>query len=53
VEILAAFRGQPLIAIWNDIVAEGRTDFIEWHNREHIFERLSFPGFCPAIATAQ
>jgi hypothetical protein len=40
-----AFRGQALVAIWNDIVAEGRTDFIEWHNREHIFERLSIPGF--------
>ena len=39
------FRGKALIAIWNDIAADGRADFIEWHNREHIFERLSIPGF--------
>jgi hypothetical protein len=39
------FRGNALIAIWNDIAADGRADFIEWHNREHIFERLSIPGF--------
>jgi hypothetical protein len=40
-----AFRGKALIAIWNDIVDAARADFIEWHNREHIFDRLSIPGF--------
>jgi hypothetical protein len=40
-----AFRGKALVAIWNDIVESGRADFIEWHNREHVFERLSVAGF--------
>jgi len=37
--------GQGAIAIWNDITDEGRTEFYEWHDREHIPERVSIPGF--------
>ncbi len=34
-----------LIVIWNDIVPESRDNFLEWHSREHIPERVSIPGF--------
>ncbi len=37
--------GKAVVAIWNDILPEGRDNFIEWHNREHIPERVSIPGF--------
>ena len=37
--------GKAVVAIWNDITAEGRANFIEWHNREHIPERVAIPGF--------
>lgn len=37
--------GDAVIAIWNDIAAEGRENFDEWHPREHMPERLSIPGF--------
>lgn len=34
-----------VIAIWHDISDEGTEDFYEWHNREHIPERVGIPGF--------
>ena len=34
-----------IIVIWNDIVEESRADFLEWHSREHIPERVAIPGF--------
>jgi hypothetical protein len=37
--------GKAVVAIWNDITAEGRANFIEWHNREHIPERVAIAGF--------
>lgn len=37
--------GTAVVAIWNDITPEGRETFIEWHNREHIAERIAIPGF--------
>ena len=37
--------GKAVVAIWNDITPEGRRTFIEWHNREHIPERVAIPGF--------
>jgi len=37
--------GKAVVAVWNDIVPEGRENFIEWHNREHIPERIAIPGF--------
>ena len=40
-----ALAGNALIAIWNDIAAELREDFFEWHPREHMVERLGIPGF--------
>lgn len=34
-----------IIVIWNDILPEARDDFLEWHSREHIPERVAVPGF--------
>lgn len=40
-----ALAGKAVVAIWNDITPEGRTNFYEWHNREHMPERLGIDGF--------
>ena len=37
--------GQGIVAIWHDIVLEAQPEFYEWHNREHMPERLGIPGF--------
>ncbi|HXX83249.1 MAG TPA: hypothetical protein VEN29_04625 [Casimicrobiaceae bacterium] len=37
--------GAAVVAIWNDIRSEARADFYEWHNREHMAERVGIPGF--------
>lgn len=37
--------GKAIVAIWNDITAEKRDGFFEWHPREHMNERLGIPGF--------
>ncbi|MFM8470984.1 MAG: hypothetical protein ACKODH_13650 [Limisphaerales bacterium] len=41
----SALAGQALVAIWHDIAPEGLADFYDWHNREHMPERLAIPGF--------
>lgn len=38
-------RGAAAVIIWNGIEASAATDFIAWHNREHIAERVGIPGF--------
>jgi hypothetical protein len=40
-----SLAGQGAITIWQDVRAEARADFFEWHNREHIPERVGIPGF--------
>lgn len=40
-----SLSGSGVIAIWNDITDEGRGNFYEWHDREHIPERVGIPGF--------
>ena len=40
-----SLAGKGIVAIWHDIVPEGRPEFYEWHNREHMPERMSIPGF--------
>ena len=40
-----SLAGQGIVAIWHDIVPEGRQEFYEWHNREHMPERMGIPGF--------
>jgi hypothetical protein len=40
-----ALLGQGVLAIWNGIAAEAEGEFVAWHVREHIPERVSLPGF--------
>lgn len=40
-----SLAGEAVVAIWNGIRPEGRSDFFEWHNREHMPERVGIPGF--------
>ena len=40
-----ALMGRAAVLIWNDVAPEGRVQFYEWHDREHMPERLSLPGF--------
>jgi hypothetical protein len=40
-----SLAGQGVVAIWNGITPEGRSEFYEWHNREHMPERVGIAGF--------
>jgi len=40
-----ALLGEAAVLIWNDVADEGRGEFYEWHDKEHVPERLSIPGF--------
>lgn len=40
-----ALTGDALLAIWHDIEPAARDEYMEWHTREHMPERLSIPGF--------
>jgi hypothetical protein len=40
-----ALLGRGVLAIWNGIKAEAEDDFVAWHVREHIPERVGLPGF--------
>lgn len=40
--------GTGILAIWHDIEPSGYADFLEWHSREHMPERVSVPGFLRA-----
>jgi hypothetical protein len=40
-----ALAGKGVLAIWNGIAAEAEADFVAWHIREHIPERVAVPGF--------
>jgi hypothetical protein len=37
--------GEAVVAIWNDIPDETRAQFYDWHNIEHMPERVGIPGF--------
>jgi hypothetical protein len=37
--------GKGAVAIWHDVPRAARADYFEWHNREHMLERVSIPGF--------
>ena len=43
-----ALAGQGAITIWQNACPEARADFYEWHNREHMPERMGIPGFLRA-----
>src|SRR5438093_452897 len=40
-----SLAGLGVVAIWHDLLPEARPEFYEWHNREHMPERLGIPGF--------
>lgn len=40
-----ALLGKGVLAIWNGIAAEAEEEFVAWHVREHIPERVGLPGF--------
>jgi hypothetical protein len=37
--------GSAVLAIWNDVAPGGDDEFVHWHTREHIPERVGVPGF--------
>jgi hypothetical protein len=37
--------GKAAVLIWNDVIESEREAFYQWHDKEHIPERLSLPGF--------
>jgi hypothetical protein len=37
--------GRGVLAIWNGIANDAEDEFVKWHVREHIPERVSVPGF--------
>ena len=40
-----ALQGDALLALWHDIEPDSWDEYMEWHTREHMPERLSIPGF--------
>lgn len=38
-------NGNAFLAIWHDIEDGAHAEYVEWHTREHMPERLSIPGF--------
>lgn len=40
-----SLAGMGVVAIWHDLLPEAKEDFQEWHNREHMPERVGIPGF--------
>jgi len=42
---MSGLAGDAFVAIWHDVLPEGKPDYYEWHNREHMPERLGIPGF--------
>jgi hypothetical protein len=40
-----ALQGSALLALWHDIEPRSWDEYMEWHTREHMPERLSIPGF--------
>lgn len=37
--------GDGAVCIWHDLLPDAVEDFYEWHNREHMPERMGIPGF--------
>ena len=40
-----SLAGMGVVAIWHDLLPEAKAEFYEWHNREHMPERVGIPGF--------
>jgi hypothetical protein len=41
----SALLGAGAVIVWNDVTEQGRAQFYDWHDKEHIPERLAIPGF--------
>ncbi len=37
--------GHGVVTIWHDLLPQAKDAFYEWHNREHMPERVGIPGF--------
>ena len=37
--------GLGVVAIWHDLLPAAKDEFYQWHNREHMPERVGIPGF--------
>ena len=48
-----SLAGTGVVAIWHDLLPEAKDDFYEWHNREHMPERVGIPGFAAVAATSR
>jgi hypothetical protein len=42
---MTGLAGKAFVAIWHDVVPEGKAEFYAWHTRQHIPERLGVAGF--------
>ena len=40
-----ALPGDGFLAIWNDVAPPAEAEWLDWHTREHIPERVGVPGF--------
>jgi hypothetical protein len=40
-----SLAGLGAVCIWHDLLPEAKDDFYQWHNREHMPERVAIPGF--------
>src|SRR5436190_164513 len=39
-----SLAGTGAVAIWHDLLPDATEDFYEWHNREHMPERVGIPA---------
>ncbi len=40
-----SLAGRGAVCIWHDLTPEATDEFYQWHNREHMPERVGIPGF--------
>lgn len=40
-----SLAGLGAVCIWHDLAPEATDEFYQWHNREHMPERVAIPGF--------
>jgi hypothetical protein len=40
-----SLAGLGVVCIWHDLLPEARDEYHQWHNREHMPERVGIPGF--------
>jgi hypothetical protein len=43
--VMRGLAGNAFVAIWHDVIPEGKAEFYAWHTREHMPERLGVTGF--------